>query len=32
MVVSGIGLFVHYARAGQILDIEFASGTAVSSS
>jgi SecD/SecF fusion protein len=29
MVVSGLGLFVHYAMAGQVLDIEFASGTAV---
>jgi SecD/SecF fusion protein len=29
MIVCGLGLFFHYARAGQLMDIEFASGTGV---
>ncbi len=29
MIVSGLALFFHYVKAGQMMDIEFASGTAV---
>jgi len=29
MIVAGLALFYHYVKAGQMMDIEFASGTAV---